>query len=209
MGKLLLDENLSPRAAIDLRVDGYDVAHLRERGRLGIADPEVLELAFAEDRVLVTANVGDFRKLDAAREVHAGIVLLLDGGLRRDEQLEVLRRVVISLEADGDLVNRTLTVALDGGIQHRGTARQRVSADPISIEMRSPSPGPSDWHGRLVTVRVAPSYSLGPPRSAAARAADGAASPRPRRTPDPPSAAGRARLVPAGSAAQPWTSSRT
>lgn len=65
--------------------------------------------------MLVTANVGDFRKLAAACEVHAGIVLLLDGGLRRDEQLEVLRRVIVALEADGDLVNRTLTVALDGG----------------------------------------------------------------------------------------------
>lgn len=115
MVKLLLDENLSPRAAIELRADGCDVAHLRERGRLGIADPEVLELAFAEDRVLVTANVGDFRKLAAAREVHAGIVLILDGGLRRDEQLEVLRRVIVALEADRDLVNRALTVALDGG----------------------------------------------------------------------------------------------
>lgn len=91
------------------------MVHLRERGRLGIADPEVLELAFAEDRVLVTANVADFRKLAAARDLHAGIVLLLDGGLRLDEQLEVLRRVIVALEGGDDLVNRLLTVALDGG----------------------------------------------------------------------------------------------
>lgn len=115
MVKLLLDENLSPRAAVDLRADGHDAVHLRERGRLGIADPEVLELAFAEDRVLVTANVADFRRLAAARDLHAGIVLLLDGGLRRDEQLEVLRRVLVALEGGDDLVNRLLTVALDGG----------------------------------------------------------------------------------------------
>lgn len=80
MVRLLLDENLSPRVAIDLRQEGYDVVHLRERGRLGITDPQVLALAFDEDRVLVTANVADFRKLAAAREVHAGIALLLDGG---------------------------------------------------------------------------------------------------------------------------------
>lgn len=114
--KLLLDENLSPRVAVDLRTDGHDVVHLRERGRLGISDPEVLALAFAEDRVLVTANVADFRKLAAARELHAGIVLLLDGGLRRDEQTEVLRRVWGVLAAEGELVNRLLTVALDGEI---------------------------------------------------------------------------------------------
>jgi predicted nuclease of predicted toxin-antitoxin system len=113
--KLLLDENLSPRVAIELRTDGHDAVHIRERGRLGTSDAAVLELAFVEDRILVTANVADFRKLAAAREVHAGIILLLDGGLRRDEQLEVLRRVIVALETAGDLVNRALTVAVDGG----------------------------------------------------------------------------------------------
>ena len=113
--KLLLDENLSARAAVELRTEGHDVVHLRERSRLGQSDREVLDLAFAEDRVLVTANVGDFRKLAGAREIHAGLVLLLDGGLRRDEQLEVLRRVIDALGTAGDLVNRALTVALDGG----------------------------------------------------------------------------------------------
>jgi predicted nuclease of predicted toxin-antitoxin system len=114
--KLLLDENISARVAVDLRCGGHDVVHLRERGRLGISDAEVLELAFGEDRILVTANVADFRKLAASREIHAGIVLLLDGGLRRDEQLEVLRRILAALAPEGDLVNRALTVALDGGL---------------------------------------------------------------------------------------------
>jgi len=112
---LLLDENLSPRVAIDLREEGHDMVHIRERGRLGTSDAVVLELAFVEDRTLVTANVADFRKLAAAREVHAGIVLLLDGGLRRDEQLEVLRRVLVVLIHEGDLMNRALTVDLIGG----------------------------------------------------------------------------------------------
>jgi hypothetical protein len=62
-----------------------------------------------------SANVADLRKLAASRDIHAGIVLLLDGGLRRDEQLDVLRRVFVALEAGDDLVNRLLTVDLDGG----------------------------------------------------------------------------------------------
>lgn len=115
MVELLLDENLSPRVAIWLRGDGHDVVHLRERGRLGISDPEVMELAFGEDRVLVTANVGDFRKLAGARDVHCGLVLVLDGGLLRDEQLEVLRRVIVALDREAEMVNRALTVSLDGG----------------------------------------------------------------------------------------------
>lgn len=88
---------------------------MRDRGLLGVSDAEVLERAFAEDRVLVTVNVADFRKLAQSRELHAGIVFIVDGGLVRDEQLEVLRRVIEALEQERDLVNRALTVQLDGG----------------------------------------------------------------------------------------------
>lgn len=76
----------------------------------------MLDKAFAEDRILVTANVGDFRKLAAASELHAGIVAIQDGGLNRAEQLEVLRRVALALDGEADLVNRILTVALDSGL---------------------------------------------------------------------------------------------
>lgn len=114
MHKLLLDENLSPWVGRQLQEEGRDVVHVRERGILGDPDHIVLARAYDEDRTLVTANVGDFRKLAAARELHAGIVLIEDGGLSRVEQLEVLRRVVETLDAEADLVNRVLTVRLDG-----------------------------------------------------------------------------------------------
>lgn len=114
MIRLLLDENLSPAVARILRDDGHDVVHLRDRGLLGVSDGVVLERAFEEDRVLVTANVTDFRKLAEQRELHAGIVLLLDGGLLRTEQLEVLRRVIDALEQEREMINRSLTVRLDG-----------------------------------------------------------------------------------------------
>lgn len=115
MIRLLLDENLSPAVARTLRDEGHDAVHLRDRALLGVTDSEVLERAFVEDRVLVTANVADFRKLAQSRELHAGIVFIVDGGLVRDEQLEVLRRVLEALEQERDLVNRVLTVRLDGG----------------------------------------------------------------------------------------------
>jgi predicted nuclease of predicted toxin-antitoxin system len=111
---LLLDENLSAAAAVALRNEGLDIVHVRERGLLGATDWQVLEAAFDEDRVLVTANVGDFRKLASARELHAGIVLVESGGLLREEQIELVRRIHAALAAEPDLVNRVLTVALDG-----------------------------------------------------------------------------------------------
>lgn len=111
--KLLLDENLSPKVAEWLRTDGVDAIHLRDRGLLHLSDQRVLDRAFEEDRILVTANVADFVKLAQARELHAGIVLIDDGGLLRDEQHEVVRRALEAMAGTKDMVNRVLRVALD------------------------------------------------------------------------------------------------
>jgi predicted nuclease of predicted toxin-antitoxin system len=112
--KLLLDENLSPKVAEAIRnEDGIDACGVRDRGLLEATDAEVLERAFAEDRVLVTKNVADFVKLARAREIHAGIVLLEHGGLLRDEQLPLMRRVIAAIR-DEDMANRVLWVAEDG-----------------------------------------------------------------------------------------------
>lgn len=115
--KLLLDENLSPAAAIALVADGIDACHLRDRGILGARDHEVLERAYQEDRVLVTSNVEDFVKLAAAREIHAGIVLLERAGLLRDEQITVIRQVAALLAEHGAMLNELLHVADDGSMK--------------------------------------------------------------------------------------------
>ena len=111
--KLLLDENLSPNVAAQLQAEGVDVVHVRERGMLGATDHAVLDRAFAEERILVTMNVADFEKLAAAREIHAGIVLVTPGGLTRAEQLTVLHAAIARL-ANVDLVNHVLRADLDG-----------------------------------------------------------------------------------------------
>jgi predicted nuclease of predicted toxin-antitoxin system len=113
--RLLLDENLSPKVAEVLaREDGIDACHVRDRGMLEASDREVLDRAFAEERILVTANVDDFAKLVEGREVHAGVVLIESGDLIRDEQLQVLRRVILAIEQQPDMVNRVLHVTRDG-----------------------------------------------------------------------------------------------
>jgi predicted nuclease of predicted toxin-antitoxin system len=113
--KLLLDENVSPRVGEILRdQDGLDAVHVRDRGLLQAPDGVVLERSYAEDRVLVTKNVEDFVKLARARELHAGIILLEDGDLVRDEQLQVVRAAVAILRPEPDLVNRVLRVWANG-----------------------------------------------------------------------------------------------
>lgn len=70
------------------------------------------------DRILVTANVADFEHLARSNELHCGIVVVLDGSLRRTQQLDVLGKIVDTLAAEyaagRDMVNRVLRVSLDG-----------------------------------------------------------------------------------------------
>jgi hypothetical protein len=79
--KLLLDEMLSPRIAETLRTEGADVLSISESPALrATPDPDVLELAAREQRVLVTDNIKDFGPINriwaAQGRTHAGILFV-------------------------------------------------------------------------------------------------------------------------------------
>jgi predicted nuclease of predicted toxin-antitoxin system len=117
--KFLIDEDLSPSVARYLCEELLiDAIAIRDRGLLGADDRQVLEYAFNEDRILVTANVGDFERFAFLSEVHAGIVFIGDGDLLRNEQIEIVKEAVTAiqteLEAGRDMVNRVLYIAVDG-----------------------------------------------------------------------------------------------
>jgi predicted nuclease of predicted toxin-antitoxin system len=117
--KFIIDEDVSPRVARYLCQEFcLDAIAVRDRGLLGATDSVVLEYAFQEDRILVTANIRDFEKLAARVEVHAGIVLMQDGDLLAAEQIEVMATVVRVLQSEilvgRDLVNRVLYVSISG-----------------------------------------------------------------------------------------------
>ena len=95
--KLLLDENISPAAAVAVAADGIDAWHVRDRGLEGTTDHELLDRAYEEDRILVTLNVGDFEKLVHERELHAGVVLIERAGLLRDEQIELVKQIAAAI----------------------------------------------------------------------------------------------------------------
>ena len=62
--KLLLDEMLSPAIARELRSRGHDVEPVAGNPeREALSDPEVLAIARAEHRAVVTNNLRDFRPL--------------------------------------------------------------------------------------------------------------------------------------------------
>jgi hypothetical protein len=87
--RLLLDANLSGRRIVrPLREDGHDVLALSERPDLeGLADPQVLALAAADRRILISRNSRDFapllREWAEAGRTHAGCVLIWS--LRHDQ----------------------------------------------------------------------------------------------------------------------------
>lgn len=121
--KLLLDENISPAAAVALAADGVDAWHVRDRGLEGTTDHELLDRAYQEDRILVTLNVGDFEKLVRERELHAGVVLIERAGLLREEQIELMKSVAAALAEHGDLINQVLRVAEDGAMTFENLAQ--------------------------------------------------------------------------------------
>ena len=117
--KFLIDEDLSPSVARylceQLLVDAIAV---RDRGLLGKSDRKVMEYAFNEDRILVTANISDFEKFALAFEVHAGIVFVREGDLLRNEQFKIMQDAVLfiqhELEEGRDMINRVLYISIDG-----------------------------------------------------------------------------------------------
>lgn len=67
--RYILDEDVNPELAVVARGLGLDVTSVHDLGRRGLSDPDQLEFALAERRVLVTRNRDDFLRL--ARSAYA------------------------------------------------------------------------------------------------------------------------------------------
>jgi predicted nuclease of predicted toxin-antitoxin system len=89
--KLLLDANLSPEVARLLKEAGHEAIHVRDIGLLSAPDPEILQTAANEERILLTADA-DFGALLALSSLASPLVLLLRSAdhLRPVEQAELL-----------------------------------------------------------------------------------------------------------------------
>jgi predicted nuclease of predicted toxin-antitoxin system len=121
--KLLLDANLSPEVARLLEERGHDAIHVRDIGLLSAPDPEILQAAAQEDRVLLTADA-DFGALLALGALASPSVLLLRSAdhLRPAEQAGLVGANLPSIS--GDLEN--------GAIAVLARVRLRVRRLPIS-----------------------------------------------------------------------------
>lgn len=105
--RLLLDESLSARIAVQLTAADHDVLHAGDIDLLGATDDVVLDAAHQQGRVLVTADT-DFGALLALSQSSSPSVLLLRRGGRSATQraatiLAAIQGAADALE-DGALV---------------------------------------------------------------------------------------------------------
>ena len=116
--RLLLDAHISgPRIAEALRALGHDVrAADEERGLDGWADEELLNLAAAEKRVMVSFDVKDFpdiaRRWAEAGRSHAGLAIVV--GIDHGEFgtiLRILEKLFEERAEPGQWSERTFFVA--------------------------------------------------------------------------------------------------
>jgi predicted nuclease of predicted toxin-antitoxin system len=123
--KLLLDANLSPRVARLLKEAGHDAIHVADIGLLTAADPEILQSAAKEERILLTAD-SDFGALLALGSLASPSVLLLRSAdhLRPSEQAELIAANLPQIAKDLE----------KGAIVSLMRDRLRVRALPVTAE---------------------------------------------------------------------------
>jgi len=117
--KLFIDECLSPQLAARLNATGrYDAVHPLHVGRRGEPDRRVVEWCIAEDRIIVTENARDFRRLIGRSELHPGLIIL--PALDREGTWTALQAALAFLEGPGKpldmMVNHVLEISRSGGM---------------------------------------------------------------------------------------------
>jgi predicted nuclease of predicted toxin-antitoxin system len=120
--RFFIDECISPSLSRVLNESGlHDAVHPRDRGRLRDPDHVVFARASEQDRIIVTENADDFRKLAASVELHPGLVILPSVG--RLEAQQLIERVIAHLigaaggRPEDLLVNSVLTISATGAIR--------------------------------------------------------------------------------------------
>lgn len=92
--RLYLDEDVDVLLGHLLRARGFEVASAGGAGMLGKSDPDHLEFATRDNRILITHNRLDFERLATAYwsqgMTHSGIVL----AIRRADTYELARRLL-------------------------------------------------------------------------------------------------------------------
>ena len=110
--RLFIDESRSPQLATRLNESGeHDAIHPLHVGRRGEPDHRVLTRCIKEDRIIVTQNARDFRRLIGKHEVHPGLIVL--PSVDRESTWKLLMAAISLLEGKGDPMSLMLNHVLE------------------------------------------------------------------------------------------------
>jgi len=119
MSRFLIDEDLPRSLAPALREAGFDAEDARDVGLRGCSDAEVFARAQAEDRVLLTADLGFANALAFPAGSHAGIAVA-----RLPNEMPVADVTLTILSALRDFADEELAGAIVIVERHRTRIRR-------------------------------------------------------------------------------------
>lgn len=93
----------------------HAATHVTFLGLRSASDRSLLATILGDDYVFVTNNGVDFRALYRAQELHPGLVVILPS-VPRDDQLRLFLHALAAMEAEGDLTNKLVEVAVDSTV---------------------------------------------------------------------------------------------
>lgn len=117
--KFLVDEWLSPSYVRELRDAGYpDAVHPIHVGLCGRRDDEIAERALADDRIILTSNAADYRRILAGTPIHPGAAIVQPSN--RDGTWLLIRIALGYLMLHSNpadyMINRIVEVASNGAL---------------------------------------------------------------------------------------------
>ena len=117
--RFLVDECLSPNYVGRLAQRGYpDAIHPIHVGLLGVGDHRILARALQDDRIIVTANRADFKKLLSREQLHPGAIIV--EGLEKEPAWALILFAIAFVELQSRpadyMVNRVVEVSSMHGV---------------------------------------------------------------------------------------------
>jgi predicted nuclease of predicted toxin-antitoxin system len=96
--RFLVDEALSSRVASLLRDAGHDAVHVGDRGLLGQPDEDVMRVAMAEDRVVVSTDTDFGELLALGSHLGPSVVLLRRAPHAAEQQANLVLTALVDTE---------------------------------------------------------------------------------------------------------------